>query len=107
MGISGLVRCGIRLRFTPDAAYNFSMARGWESKSVEDQQAEAARKSLAPRRMLTPEQAARQRKEESLSLARTRILRQLDSAADPRYRALLGQTLEDIDIRLKQLAQVM
>jgi len=83
------------------------MARGWESKSIEDQQAEAAQKPLVPRRMLTPEQAARQREEESLSLARTRILRQLDSSADPRYRALLEQTLIDLDAKLKQLAQVI
>ncbi len=89
------------------AAYNSSMARGWESKSIEEQQAEAAQKPAAPHRILTREQAAGQREQESLDLARTRILRQLDSAPAPRYRILLEQTLKDLDTKLKELAQII
>jgi hypothetical protein len=40
-------------------------------------------------------------------MARTRILRQLESAFSPRYRGLLEETLKDLDDRLKQLPHIM
>jgi hypothetical protein len=97
----------MKSEIVPDAAYNLSMARGWESKSIEEQQAEAAEKPAAPQRMLTREQAARQREQASLSLARTRILRQLDSTPDPRYRIVLEQSLKDLETRLRHFAQII
>ena len=45
-------------------AIMMKMARGWESKSVEAQQAEASEKSSTPRSRLSPEQAANRRHRE-------------------------------------------
>jgi hypothetical protein len=87
--------------------YNFDMARGWESKSIEEQQAEAAQKPAVPHLRLTREQAARQREVETLRMARIRILRQMEAASSPRYRVLLEETLRDLDNKLKHLPQVM
>jgi hypothetical protein len=83
-------------------AYNFLVARGWESKSVEAQQAESSEKPQKQRPRLTLSEAAQQREAENLRLARVRILRQIESTASPRYRALLQESLKDIDRRLGQ-----
>ena len=58
------------------------MARGWESKSVEDQQAEAARNKPAPKTQLTPTQVVCERELQGLRLSRARVLHQLDAARD-------------------------
>ena len=79
------------------------MARGWESKSVEAQQADAAdRKS--PGKILTFEQASRLRQLEGLRLSRQHTLRQLDAARDPRRRSMLEQSLAELDRRMLALA---
>ena len=79
------------------------MARGWESKSVESQieSAQSESKSGSPR--LTPEETARLRERESLELSRRRVLRDLDSAANPRYREILQSALAHLDRRLAEL----
>jgi phage-related minor tail protein len=77
------------------------MARGWESKSVEQQQAEMAgtSKSAGPR--LSPAQQKLNRQREGLLLARTRMAEQLRIATRPERRQMLEQSLAEID---KQLA---
>jgi hypothetical protein len=79
------------------------MARGWESKSVEDQQAEAAQRPAAPHARLTPEQAAGHRAREVLRMARLGVLKQLESASSPRYRTLLQDSLKQLDSKLEHL----
>ena len=81
------------------------MARGWESKSVEAQQSEAAEKPKVARPKLTPEAAARARERETLRLARQRVLHQLESSANPRHRDLLQGELADLDKKLKHYDQ--
>ena len=80
------------------------MARGWESKSVEDQMdaAESAR-AAAAKRKLTPEEAERQAARDGLLLSRARTLNALQGACDARYRALLETTLAHVDEELKKL----
>jgi hypothetical protein len=78
------------------------MARGWESKSVEAQQAEASEKPVKPRPPMSPEEAARWRKRESLRLSRQTVLQQLDASANPRHRKLLQDSLADLDEKLKE-----
>ena len=80
------------------------MARGWESKSVEDQMdaAEKAR-AAAAKPKLTPEEKERQAVREGLLLSRARTLNALQGACDARYRALLETTLAHVDEQLKQL----
>lgn len=78
------------------------MARGWESKSVEDQiEARQSKKAEASRPQLTPEEIARQREREKIELSRTRILHDLASATNPRYRAMLEAALAHLEQQLK------
>jgi septal ring factor EnvC (AmiA/AmiB activator) len=79
------------------------MARGWESKSVEAQQADAAEKQTKSRPPLTVQQAKHQRELEGLRLARHRVLQQLQANLNPRYRKLLQEELADLDSKLLQL----
>jgi hypothetical protein len=79
------------------------MARGWESKSVEEQQAEATRPSATGPRP-TAAQAALQAQKDNLLLARRHILDQIEVARNPRHRNVLDAALADLDSRLKALA---
>jgi DNA-directed RNA polymerase alpha subunit len=79
------------------------MARGWESKSVEAQQADAGDKSDKTRLKLNPEAAARLRERETLRLSRKRVLQQLDVAQNPRHCQLLRDELADLDQKLSRL----
>ena len=81
------------------------VARGWESKSVVAQQAEASDKSAKHRMKLSPEAAARLRDRENLRLARQRVLQQIEAAQNPRHRQLLQEALADLDSKLKRLAE--
>jgi coproporphyrinogen III oxidase-like Fe-S oxidoreductase len=80
------------------------MARGWESKSVEAQQAEAGEKSTISRRMLSPEEAERARKMESLRLSRQRVFQELEKSHNPRHRKLLEVELAELEDRLNRFA---
>jgi len=76
------------------------MARGWESKSVEQQQEEA---TSSPRqgKLLTPEQILEQHKRRGLELSRQRIVQQLEVASNPQHRSMLEAALAELDAQLK------
>jgi hypothetical protein len=80
------------------------MARGWESKSVEDQldAADAARQDRAERH-LSAQQRERQAKKESILLSRAQTLARLKAATNARYRAQLELALKHLDQQLKDL----
>jgi len=78
------------------------MARGWESKSVEEQQSVAANQA-EPKQRLTPEQAALKQAREALELSRRRVLQQLQSIQNPRHRQILESALSELDSRLERL----
>jgi hypothetical protein len=83
------------------------MARGWESKSVEDQiGAREAEAEASHRRQLSPAEAELMERRNGLLLARARTLASLESASDSRYRALLERTLAHLDTQLAALAPV-
>jgi hypothetical protein len=67
------------------------VARGWESKSVEEQIATAKERHGGQRVHLTPEQINNETKRDGLLLQRTRMMRQLETCGEGRYR----QTLQD------------
>jgi hypothetical protein len=76
------------------------MARGWESKSIEaqiednlhdEQKAQVSKAEIESRR-----------KKESLMLSRTRIVEDLKTAHNPRYKKILTDALADLDEKLKQ-----
>jgi hypothetical protein len=81
------------------------MARGWESKQIEDQQAEASRSQAKPNRPLTSAQAAQFRERENLLLSRKRVLRQMETTVNPRHRELLQLELDALDRQLHDLSQ--
>jgi hypothetical protein len=79
------------------------MARGWESKSVEEQQAEAAERNLPSRSRITPHEARALKKLEGLQLSRQRVLQQLGSTPNPRHRQMLEHALADLDRQIAAL----
>ena len=79
------------------------VARGWESKSVELQQDDANSSTGEPKPDLTPEQRAIESRKEGLKLSRSRILEQLHSAENPRYRTILEQALAALDEQIVRL----
>jgi hypothetical protein len=80
------------------------MARGWESKSVESQ-IESAEIQVRPPfdEQVPPEQLELLRKRESLNLSRTRVLRELETSQNPRYRNLMEKALADLNTELRRL----
>lgn len=81
------------------------MARGWESKSVESQIDMAeARSANARAKVLSEEALEVIRKKESIQMSRTRVVRDLENAQNPRYRAVLTKALADLDAQLSTLA---
>lgn len=76
------------------------MARGWESKSVEDQIASAKEGSTAPRPTLTAADRERCARVEGLRLARAKTVADLAKARDDRHRAMLHKSLEFLEREL-------
>ena len=79
------------------------MARGWESKSVEEQQAEAKSGMTRDKVRLSPDQAARERQRQSLFLSRSRILQQIQNAKSATHRQMLELALADLDAQITRL----
>lgn len=81
------------------------MARGWESKSVEAQIEMAEQHSATVRaRILSEESLDLLRKKESILMSRTRVVRDLENAQNPRYKAVLCKALADLNAQLSTLA---
>jgi hypothetical protein len=76
------------------------MSRGWESKSVEEQQNQAAAPKPAAADNQT-EAAERKRKRQALELQRERILSERTSS--PHRRSALTIALADIEEKLSEL----
>jgi hypothetical protein len=81
------------------------MARGWESKSVEAQIDEAENhRGAILENALPPEKLELIRKRETIVLSRTRVVRELNSAQNPRYKAVLSKALADLEAQLSTFA---
>jgi hypothetical protein len=78
------------------------MARGWESKAVEEQQS-AANTQVESKQRLTPQQAARKQERDAVELSRKSVLQQLQSVENPRHRQMLEIALAELDQRLARL----
>ncbi|PYS51881.1 MAG: hypothetical protein DMG13_17975 [Acidobacteria bacterium] len=82
------------------------MARGWESKAVEDQiNAREDPSNTNLKTTLTPVERQLRAKRESLLLARTRTVKAMETARDERYRFQLEQALAHLDDQLGQIGQ--
>lgn len=80
------------------------MARGWESKSVESQQADRETRDQ-PTVTLSDADAARLAARRTLELARARALAELGSATAPAHRRMLEAAVQALDEQLRELAQ--
>lgn len=78
------------------------MARGWESKSVEEQQAEKA-SERAVRPKLDPAEQARRREAEALKLQISRLDSQIAATSNERYREQLTAARAEIESKLRTL----
>ncbi len=79
------------------------MARGWESKSVEDQIGDAqAEKDARSKPFLSADEREQQTRKQSLLLSRSQILNRLRLVRNARYRAQLEAALDHVIAQLKE-----
>ena len=80
------------------------MARGWESKSVEEQiEAAEVGSSLPDAEHLTQAQIELLWKKEGLQRSRARVLRDLEHCHNTRYREMLSAALAGLDEQISKL----
>lgn len=79
------------------------VARGWESKSVEQQQSEVGEFSGKPKPRLNADQIVNQQLRDGLLMNRKCIVQRLSSVQNPPHRRMLESALADLDAKLSQL----
>jgi hypothetical protein len=79
------------------------VARCWESKSVELQQDDARSSEGNDKPRLTPRQKEIESRKEGLKLSRSRMIEQIQSTENPRYRKSLEQALATIEQQIAEL----
>ncbi len=80
------------------------MARGWESKFVEEQMAERRPASGVPHGpLITPQERQELRQRRSLEMSLARVRNDLSRCRDPRYRAMLEAARADLEAKLTRL----
>jgi hypothetical protein len=79
------------------------VARGWESKSVEEQQAETSEFFGKPKPRLTADQRANQQMRDGLLMSRNRVVQQLTIVQNSRHQKMLERALADLDDKISQL----
>jgi hypothetical protein len=79
------------------------MARGFESKQVESQQEEAARRRPLPGPELSADERARLERRRALELSRARAQADLSRATAPAHRLMLEQAIAALDSELRTL----
>ena len=78
------------------------MARGWESKSVEEQQSEFQRSDVG-KASQSAEEKARATQARALELQLAQVHQRLKQSENPRYVELLHREIEYLEHQLKQL----
>ena len=81
------------------------MARGWESKNVEDQveSKETEKKGLSPG-LKDPRQQSREQELRQLKLSRTRVTNDLANATHPNHRKTLEAALAHLEKKIADLS---
>ena len=79
------------------------MARGFESKSVEAQQEEAARGRKPTGPTMSPEERAVEERRRMLELTRARARDDLSRASAPAHKRMLEQAIAALDQQLRDL----
>jgi hypothetical protein len=80
------------------------MARGFESKSVESQQADRDAPQRPAGARLTPDEAARGARRRTLEMARARAAQDLQAAQVPAHRSMLEAAIASLDAQIAELA---
>lgn len=82
--------------------YTDDMARGWDSKAIEDQIAEAeAAKAVREKPILSLDEREALARLRSLELSRLQVVHRLEAARDERYRVQLRAALEHLDTEIR------
>jgi len=79
------------------------VARGWESKSVELQQDDARSSAENDKPRLTLQQKEIESRKEGLRLSRSRMIEQIHSTENLRYRKSLEQALAALEQQIAEL----
>ena len=79
------------------------MARGWESKAVEDQIAASEERKSAAKEARSPDELERESRRQGLLLSRAKVAGDLERARDERYRVALQHALDYIDSQIDNL----
>jgi hypothetical protein len=111
--VSANAVCGLIKHAAPQAPglppsrelhYNECMARGWESKAIEDQiSAAEARQEERAKQKLTASEIEQQKRKQGLLLERARIEREMKEGHKRRYLVLLERALAHVDAELARL----
>jgi hypothetical protein len=80
------------------------MARGFESKDVEFQQAEAAERGRSGRRELTAAERDEASRRQTVELSMARVRAELARASSPHHRQMLESAITDLEARLSELS---
>lgn len=79
------------------------MARGFESKSVQDQQDAGAAREPGSKEKVSRDEMERRKQRESLELSRTRIRRELEETRSEGRREQLRAALEHLETQLREI----
>ena len=82
------------------------MAKGWESKSVEEQQSLASQTPVTneERERLSRDRAEKLRSLQALNLSRARVVEQLERSTNDRYQQMLKTELAHLDAEIRKLS---
>ena len=91
----------VGLELQPPTGYDVTpMARGWESKSVEQQQEERLAERKTVRAPLSSGEQQRNRRREGLLLSREHLRQQLQTVSKLGHRQMLEQAIAELDRQL-------
>lgn len=98
------VRQEVRDEALSIGAFNPDMARGWDSKAIEDQIAEAeAAKASREKPVVLPDERESVARLGSLELSRVNVLNRLEATRNERYRVQLRAALDHLDNEIREL----
>jgi hypothetical protein len=84
---------------------NRDMAKGWESKSVEEQQSLATQVPITEgeRERLSRERVEKVQQVQALQMNRVRVVQQMEKCTNERYRGMLQQELDHLQREIEKL----
>lgn len=82
------------------------MARGWDSKAVEDQIETKTAERIAPpsRKVRTAEQVQKLIAKRNLEVSRAKVRHEIESTQNERYKEMLNRSLLDLERKIAELS---